>query len=140
MHLMALGMFLFEMGTLPFDELQRKTDWQHASAARVGARDATQFVGPGQETISLSGSVYGELADGRVSIDDLRAMADDGEALPLVDGRGTIYGNFVITAIDERHAFLMADGAPRRIDFGIDLLRVDDPAPANNAAAGSTPA
>jgi phage protein U len=132
---MALGMFLFEIGTLPYDEMQRKTDWQHARSARVGARDATQFTGPGDETISLSGAVYAEIADGRVSLDDLRSMADDGEALPLVDGSGTVYGNFVITAIDERHAFLMADGRARRIDFGIDLLRVDDPAARNSVRA-----
>lgn len=137
MHLMALGMFLFEIGTLAYDEMQRKTDWQHARSQRVGARDATQFTGVGDETISLSGAVYAEIADGRVSLDDLRSMADDGEALPLVDGSGTVYGNFVITALDERHAFLMFDGRARRIDFGIDLLRVDDPAAANNAQASA---
>lgn len=133
MHLMALGMFLFEIGTLAYDEMQRKTDWQHARSPRIGARDATQYVGPGDETISLSGAVYAEIADGRVSLDDLRTMADDGEALPLVDGSGTVYGNYVITALDERHAFMMSDGRARRIDFGIELLRVDDPAAANNA-------
>lgn len=135
MYLMALGMFIFETGTLAHEEMQRKADWQHARSQRVGARDATQFTGPGDETISLSGSVYTEIADGRVSIDDLRAMADDGDAMPLVDGTGTVFGNFVITAIDERHSFLMADGLPRRIDFGIDLLRVDDPSAAGNAWA-----
>ena len=129
MHLMALGMFLFEIGTLPFDELQRKSDWQHARSPRIGARDAAQYVGPGTETISLSGATYAEIAEGRVSLDDLRAMADEGEALPLVAGNGTVYGNFVVTAIDERHAFLMADGRPRRIDFAVDLLRVDDTVP-----------
>ncbi|KAA9020751.1 phage tail protein [Sphingobium limneticum] len=131
MHLMALGMFLFEIGTLAHDEMQRRTDWQHARSQRVGARDATQYTGPGDETISLSGAVYDEIADGRGSLDDLRAMADDGEALPLLDGGGLIYGNFVITAIDERHALLMADGRARRIDFAINLLRVDDPAARN---------
>lgn len=133
MHLMALGMFLFEIGTLPFEEMQRKMDWRHARSARVGARDATQFVGPGDETISLSGAVYTELTDGRVSLDDLRDLANTGEAMPLLDGRGIIYGNFVITAIDERHTSLMSDGTPRRIDFGIDLLGVDDPAVTTNA-------
>jgi len=135
MHLMALGMFLFEMSTLPFQELQHKTDWRHARSSRIGARDATQFVGPGEETVSLSGAVYTELADGRVSLDELSRMADTGEAFPLLDGTGTIYGNFVITAVDRRHAYLMADGTPRRIDFGIDLLRVDDTAQAESAEA-----
>ncbi len=126
MHLMALGMFLFAMDTLPFEELQHKTDWRHARSARVGARDATQFVGVGDETINLSGAAYSELTDGRASLDQLRDMADTGDAFPLLDGAGTIYGNFVITALDRRHAYLMADGTPRRIDFAVDLLRVDD--------------
>ena len=125
MHLMAIGMFLFSLPTLAHDELRRRTDWQHARSPRVGARDAVQFTGPGEETISLSGSVYAEITDGRVSLDDLRKMASDGEALPLVDGRGTVYGDFVILSIDERHSYLMADGRPRRIDFGIELLRTD---------------
>lgn len=133
MHLLALGMFLFQIPTLAHDELQRKTDWRFARSPRVGARVAVQFVGPGDEKISLSGSVYAEITDGRVSIDELRTMADAGEALPLVDGTGTVFGTFVIEAIDERHVSLMADGRAQRIDFGIDLLRVDDPAAANNA-------
>lgn len=134
MQLLALGLFVFEISTLAHQELQRKTDWRYARSPRIGARDALQFLGPGDETVSLSGAVYAEIADGRVSLDQLREMASAGEALPLVDGRGEVFGNFVIEAIDERHAALMADGRPRRIDFGIDLLRVDDPADADQGA------
>jgi phage protein U len=124
--LMALGMFIFDLPTLAHDELQRRASWRHARSARVGARDATQFVGPGEETINLSGAVYAEITDGRVSIDDLRTMAASGEAWPLLDGTGTVFGDFVIEAIDERHAYLMTDGRAQRIDFAIDLLRVAD--------------
>jgi phage protein U len=124
--LMALGMFIFDLPTLAHDELQRKASWRHARSARVGARDATQFVGPGDETVSMSGSVYAEITDGRVSIEDLRTMAKSGEAWPLIDGTGTIFGDYVIEAIDERHSFLMTDGRAQRIDFAIDLLRVDE--------------
>ncbi|WP_367349690.1 phage tail protein [Sphingobium yanoikuyae] len=124
--LMALGMFIFDLPTLAHNELQRRASWRHARSARVGARDATQYVGPGEETVSLSGAVYAEIADGRVSIDDLRDMAASGEAWPLLDGTGTVFGDYVIEAIDERHAYLMTDGRAQRIDFAIDLLRVDD--------------
>jgi len=124
--LMALGMFIFDLPTLAHDELQRRASWRHARSPRVGARDATQFVGPGEETVSLSGAVYAEITDGRVSIDDLRDMAASGEAWPLLDGTGTVFGDYVIEAIDERHAYLMTDGRAQRIDFAIDLLRVDD--------------
>jgi len=124
--LMALGMFIFDLPTLAHDELQRRASWRHARSPRVGARDATQYVGPGEETVNLSGAVYAEIADGRVSIDDLRDMAASGEAWPLLDGTGTVFGDYVIEAIDERHAYLMTDGRAQRIDFAIDLLRVDD--------------
>ncbi len=122
--LMALGMFLFDLPTLAHDELQRKASWRHARSARIGARDATQYVGPGEETVNLSGAVYAEITDGRVSIENLRAMAETGEAFPLLDGTGAIFGDFVIEAIDERHKYLMSDGRAQRIDFEIDLLRV----------------
>jgi len=128
MHLMALGMFLFQISTLAYDELQRKTDWRFAMSSRVGTRDAAQFLGVGEETVSLSGSVYAEITDGTVSLDTLREMGDAGEALPLVSGAGIVFGNFIIRSIDERHAVLMADGRAQRIDFDIDLWRVDDPA------------
>lgn len=52
-------------------------------------------------------------------------MADVGEARSLVDGAGYIYGAFVITALDEKHKAILPDGTPLRIDFSLDLLRVD---------------
>jgi len=123
--LLALGMFVFSIDTLTFDDLSRRASWRHATSPRIGARDATQFTGPGEETISLPGSVFDEIADGRVSIDQLRAMANSGEAWSLVDGRGYVYGAFVITTIDDRAKAFFPDGTPRQIDFTIELLRVD---------------
>lgn len=126
MILISLGMFPFHVPTLAHDELQRRSDWRHARSSRIGARDAVQFVGPGDETVSLSGSAYAELSLGRASLDQLREMAGTGETWPLVDGAGRVFGSFVITGVDERHKALLDDGTPRRIDFGIDLLRVDE--------------
>ncbi|MGB8601757.1 MAG: phage tail protein [Rhizomicrobium sp.] len=126
MQLCSLGMFIFAIDTLAYNELQRRTSWRHARSTRVGARDATQFVGPGDETINLSGTVYAEICDGRASLDDLRDMAAAGDAYLLITGDGSVVGSFVIEGIDERHAALMEDGSPRAIDFAIDLLRVDD--------------
>lgn len=135
MQLCSLGMFVFAIDTLAFHELQRRANWRHARSPRVGARDATQFVGPGDETISLSGTVYAEISDGRASIDDLRDMAAKGDAYLLITGDGTVVGSFVIEGIDERHAAIMEDGSPRAIDFGIDLLRVDDDADSDSNGA-----
>ncbi len=124
--LMALGeAFVFSIGTLAYDELQRRASWRHATSPRVGARDATQFVGIGEETISLPGTVYDEIADGRVSIEVLRAMADKGDPWALVDGNGRVYGAFGITTIDDRWSDFLPDGTPLKIGFTVNLLRVD---------------
>ncbi|RMB26236.1 hypothetical protein C8J47_3554 [Sphingomonas sp. PP-F2F-G114-C0414] len=123
--LLSIGLFAFSIDTLAFDEISRRASWRHATSARIGARDATQFTGPGDETISLPGTVYNEIVDGRVSIDELRRMADTGDAWSLVDGLGYVYGAFVITSIDDRGKAFFPDGTPRQIDFAIDLLRVD---------------
>lgn len=131
--IMGFGMFVFSIPTLLYDQLQRQTDYRFARTGRVGARDATQFIGPGDQTISLSGSTYAELGDGEVSLDELHGMAAEGDAQPLVCSNGRVYGNFVITGIDERYKLFAPDGTPLAIDFGIDLLRVDDHA--DNSAA-----
>lgn len=124
--IMSLGLFAFSVPTLAYDELQRKADWRHARTGRVGARDASQYVGPGDEKISLNGTAFAELSDGRASIDQLRDMANSGDAWPLVDGAGRVYGAFVIEGIDERQKHFLPDGTPRQIDFGIDLMLVED--------------
>lgn len=126
--LLALGLFAFGIPTLAHDELQRRAAWRHATSTRIGARDATQFIGVGEETIAITGTAYAELSDGRASLDQLRAMADNGDAWPLVDGAGRVFGAYVIQTIDEGQSVLLADGTPLKIDFTINLLRVDDEA------------
>ena len=55
-------------------------------------------------------------------------MANSGDAWPLLDGAGRVYGAYVIETIDEGQRVLLADGTPLKIDFTINLLRVDDEA------------
>ena len=124
--LLAIGMFPFSIPTIVHDELKRRSSWIHATSQRVGARDATQFVGVGAETLSIGGVAHAELSDGRASLDELRDMASSGNAWSVVDGAGQVYGAFVIQGIDEGLKELGPDGRPRKIEFSIDLLRVDD--------------
>ncbi len=124
--LMSLGMFVFSVPTLAFDELQRKTDFRHARNIRIGARDATQFIGPGDDTITLTGSAHVELSDGPASLDKLRDMGTSGETWPLVDGSGKHYGAFVIEGVDETGKAFLPDGTPRMIGFTVQLMRVDE--------------
>lgn len=124
--MMALGMFIFSLPTLAYQELQRQTDWRHPSSSRVGTNPARQFAGRGDDAITLPGVVLPELAGTPISLDALRYMADTGKAWPLVEGTGRILGIWVIESITETRSLFFQDGAARRIEFSIKLTRIDD--------------
>lgn len=126
--MMALGTFVFSLGQLAYQELQRSSSWRHPSSERIGARAARQFTGPGEDSIEFSGLVAPEVSGDPASLDTLREMADQGRPLALVDGTGFVYGAFVITDLQETRRLFFWDGTPRQIDFRLQLQRVDDEA------------
>ena len=124
--MLVLGMFVFQLQTLPYQSLQRDVDYRWPSNSRVGQRPAMQFLGVNEEKIVLSGSLLPEITGGRMSLLALNLMADEGRAWPLLDGGGTIYGMFVINAVSETFSEFFADGTARKIDFTVSLTRVDE--------------
>lgn len=124
--MMAIGFFVFGLHTAPYQQLQRQVSFRHPSASRVGARPARQFAGPGDDTITLSGVLYPEITGGKLTLEALKAMAAEGMAWPLIEGTGLVYGLFVIEDISETHSEFFPDGAPRKIEFALRLVRTDD--------------
>lgn len=126
--MMALGLFIFGLKTVPYQQLQRARQWRHPSTSRIGLRPGRQFTGPGDDVITLTGTLYPEITGGRVSLALLAAMADTGKAWPLIQGEGTFYGHFVIEDMAETYSIFFSDGAARKIEFSLKLTRVDDDA------------
>ncbi|WP_256327193.1 MULTISPECIES: phage tail protein [unclassified Variovorax] len=124
--MMALGQFVFCLDTLAYQELQRQMKWRHASNSRIGARAARQFLGVGDDTFQLSGVLMPELTGGTQSLDELREMGNLGASWPLVDGTGIVYGLYVIEGLTETKTVFLSNGAARRIEFQLQLERVDD--------------
>ncbi len=124
--LAALGMFVFETASAPFEELSRRRAWRHERTKRFGARDAGQYVGPGEDQVTISGAIVPGITGGYSAIEQLAAMAETGEAWPLSDGTGTVFGHFTIDALDEGHKYLSENGKARRIDFTLTLTRTGD--------------
>jgi uncharacterized protein len=133
--LMALGTFVFSLRELAPQTVERNATWRHASSERVGARPARQYLGPGEETIDLSGVVAPELTGRAASLETLEKMASEGRPLALVDGSGKVRGAFVIVSSRTTSTLLFQDGTPRRIEFALSLSRVDDVAKASGASA-----
>lgn len=123
--LAALGMFVFETDSALFDELARTRNWRHAKTDRFGSRPASQFVGPGDDAVTLTGKLVPLLAGKYSAIERLAEMADTGDAWPLADGTGKILGSYTIETLDEKHGNLASNGKARTIDFTLSLRRVD---------------
>ncbi len=122
----ALGMFVFSLETLAYQEFQRQTDWRHGSTSRIGTNPARQYLGRGEDSITLPGVLLPGLVGSPLSLDTLRTMADTGKAWPLVQGDGRIFGLWVIESLSETRTLFFRDGAARRIEFNLKLSRIDD--------------
>lgn len=122
--MMSLDSFLFEIGTLPYQQLRQSWSWRYAKAERFGARAAAQYTGPGDETLSLAGALYPGVAGSYSSFDRIRELADAGEAYALVSGQGEVLGQFVITRLERSAEMFLVDGFPRKSDFTLELERM----------------
>ena len=120
--MMIFGVFIFSLKTASYDQLQRKTAWRHASNARVGDMPASQFLGRGDDTITLSGSIVPEFGS-QMSISALRLMGDTGTAFPLIGGKGKVFGLYRIDDLQETQTYFFKDGKPRKIEFSMTLTQ-----------------
>lgn len=125
-QMMVYGLFVFGLKTVPYQLLQRKTTWRHPSNSRVGVAPGYQYVGRGDDIITLTGVLFPSITGGQQSLNRLRAMADQGGAWPLIDGTGDMYGLYILKEITEDKSVFFADGAARKIEFQLSLENVDD--------------
>ena len=132
--MMNWGGIKFTQSTRSYNNLKRSTAYQWATVGRMGKgnRPAKQFVGYGEDTITLTGVVFGLYSAGGTNfvgtkqLDELHAMAEAGSPKILQDGRGLIYGKFCLTKIDEDQSVLMDTGAPRKQAYTLTFERYGD--------------
>jgi uncharacterized protein len=124
---MSLGLFMFSLPTIVFQDLKHKRDVRYAANERIGNPDAWQFIGPGRESISLSGNTAHGINRPSLSYALLNRMMQAGKAYPLIDGLGNVYGQYIILSIDTGKGNFRKFGQPIKTDFTIELQRVDNP-------------
>jgi len=125
--LMTLGLFVFSLQTAPLNQLKRNASWKHASNSRIGKRDAKQYLGPGDEKVTLQGVIAPEITGGPANLEELRGMADQGKAWTLIDASGEVWGQFIINDINEDRTHFLPTGEARKIEFSLSLERTDNP-------------
>lgn len=121
--MMMLGEYAFGLDTAAFQEMNRSTEWHWPSQDVFGGRPVLQFTGKGEDAITLPGIIFPEYWGGTDQLDQLRDLADEGEPQTLIDGRGFILGEWVITGVQERQSVFGPAGVGRRQEFTINLKR-----------------
>ena len=124
--MMSYGTFVFALSTAAYEQFQRQLTWRHASSERLHARPARQYVGLGDDAISLQGTISAELVEDLHVLDGLRELANQGTPHALVEGTGRVYGAYVIVSLSETRKEFFPDGTPRLIEFQLQLERDDD--------------
>ncbi|EAB4399932.1 phage tail protein [Salmonella enterica subsp. enterica serovar Senftenberg] len=124
--MMVYGMFVFELKTLPHQQLQQNKTWRHVKNERINRSASWQYIGAGEDQITLSGVLYPEITGGEVSLSVLTTQAYTGRPWPLIDGVGQIYGMYVITGLQTTRSELDRYGKAKKIEFSISFQRCDE--------------
>lgn len=124
--MMIYGMFVFQLSTLPHQQIQQSRNWRHVKNERINRSASWQYIGAGDDTITLSGLLYPDITGGEVSLTALTSQAYVGRPWPLIDGVGQIYGMYVITGLNTTRSELDRYGRARKIEFTVTFERVDE--------------
>lgn len=126
--MLRLGDFRFAITTAAYDSLSRQTAYSWPSQVRLWNDQVLQYVGRGEDTLSLKGAVYPHFQGGLQQIAQLRQQAYNGQPLDLVTGYGEYLGRWAITQISEEQDTPTPYGAPLRQVFGLSLSRYGEDA------------
>lgn len=121
--MLALGGYRFSVYTGGFNTMARETSWRWASQEVIGSAPRLQYIGPGDDILRIEGLILPQYRGGLGQVRAMRGQAGFGVPLLLVTGYGEVMGDHVIEKIGETKTIFMQDGAPRRIEFNIELRR-----------------
>lgn len=120
--LIGLGPYRFSVSALNIEEVERSFEYRWEAVNRIGARPAMQFLGPGEEGVRMRGTIYPHYMGGFGQLEQMRSEAAKGKPRGVVSGFGRYYGKWCIRSINDTQSFFLADGSPRKVEFGIELV------------------
>lgn len=114
------------MDRAAYNELVRKTQYRWSAVERFAKASAQQYVGLGEDTISLQGEVYPHWQGGLYQVEDMRALAAQGKpqkmvAMPIID-KGVDMGFWVIKSVEETQSNIRPGGIPGKQRFRLELV------------------
>lgn len=125
--MLALGSYRFSVDAAAYQDLVRSRSWEWTEQPLIGGFPSMQLTGKSAPAITMAGVIYPEHLGGYEQVGLMMAEADKGTPLDLLsftnDSAGVSLGQWVITSVIDRQREFRANGAPRAIEFTINLKR-----------------
>ncbi|ROS05668.1 hypothetical protein EDC56_1214 [Sinobacterium caligoides] len=133
--MMTLGVFPFYINTASYEQLQHTASYQWAEQKRLNRSSfkhvgiggpSYQYMGPGEQTVNLNGTIYPQYKGERISLSALRLSASLGVALPLINAKGLLFGRWFIEKIDQSDNHFYPNGEAKKICFSLTIKRYNE--------------
>jgi phage protein U len=113
--------------TTPFsiDEVERVASADFAVKPLVGTAPQREFMGEGDDTLTLSGQLLPERIGGLTELEALHGFRRAGQRIPVMRGDGKMEGWFVITEIREAHSELGRRGIGGTLNHTLTLVKIE---------------
>ena len=110
--MMIYGMFVFELKTLPYQQLRHSLNWRHVKNDRINRSAKWQYIGAGETQINLDGVLYPAITGGDVSLTVLSTQAYTGRPCPLISGAGQISRMYELSRVKPTQTEFDRAGTP----------------------------
>ncbi len=122
--LLGLGPYRFAITALNYQSLNRRFRYRWEPQMVVGARPVMQYMGPGEETVRLEGTIYPNdprFGGGFSQLEAMRSEAMAGIPRGVASNLGRYAGTWCIEDISDIQSYFARDGSPRKVTFTISL-------------------
>lgn len=120
--LIGIGPYRLGLDNMAPDEIERSFEYRWEPQNRIGRRPAMQFLGPGEETVTLHGVIYPHYYGGFGQLERMRQEAARGIPRGVVSGYGRYHGLWCIRGIRDVQSYFLPSGAARKVEFDIELV------------------
>lgn len=124
--LFMIGSVQVDVRPFNVDQVTRSAAADLAEKATLSGRKPIEFMGPGEDTLTLSGQLLPSKLGGLNELETVRSLMEQGAVLPVMRGDGSRLGSYMITRLREAHRDLLRDGVGFTIRHTITLKRVPD--------------
>ncbi len=117
---MTLGSIQFSVQDSGYQKLVRRLEIRVGRQERAGRQVARQVLGE-DETVEIEGVVFAAWKGGVGRIDSFRDLARTHQPQLLTDGRGNVWGKYIVEQVEEEATDHIANGVPLRQAFKLTL-------------------